>query len=72
MTGKANPSERIFINISGTLVGSEIKSALAINSAGILFRISILDSPNIPPIGMPGFDAEKKTNERALSESQKK
>jgi hypothetical protein len=36
---------------------------------GIFFKISYFDSPNMPPIGMPGLDAVKKTKDRARSDS---
>jgi hypothetical protein len=49
-----------------------MRTVLGMNFEGSFFRISYLDSPNIPPIGIPGFDAEKKIHERARSDNQAK
>jgi hypothetical protein len=42
---------------------------LGVYAAGIFFSTSNLDSPNMPPIVIPGLAAEKNTSERALNES---
>src|SRR5688572_2670159 len=54
------------------LTGILISIVFGMYCSGIFNRTSYLDSPNIPPISMPGFEAEKKTGERDLSESQRK
>src|SRR3954463_15838559 len=54
------------------VAGSVMRIDFGIYCSGIFSRMSNLDSPNMPPMGMPGLEAEKKMNERALSESQPK
>ena len=45
---------------------------MAVYREGTFFSTSYFDSPNIPPITIPGLEAEKKKNDRALTDNHKK
>src|SRR5262245_19228856 len=49
--------------------GYVTRTVVGFTDSGIRFITSAFDSPNIPPIRIPGLEAEKNVNERALSES---
>ena len=58
--------------ISFFVDGTRTSALLGMYREGSLQRTSNLDSPNMPPIGMPGLDAVKKKKERARNDSQAK
>src|SRR5436190_19366782 len=70
ITGKSNPCSRIVPSTVDGVAGNLIRDDLGLYSGGNLARTSNLDSPNIPPMRMPGFEAEKKKSEPLFSDCQ--
>src|SRR5690606_16580142 len=68
ITGKVKFSFKTENN-SLCVAGYRMNRVLGNKCSGTRLRISNFDSPNMPPKRMEGFEAEKKNNERALSES---
>jgi hypothetical protein len=68
ITGKLRPISLIRCITCDVEVGIFMRDEWAERWGGTFVRISNFDSPNMPPMGMPGLDAEKKTSERALTD----